>query len=40
MYKTSLTTFESARAELKNKLETPFLANATSIYNGLTFTFL
>jgi len=34
MYKTSLTTFESARAQLKNEeSKLPFLANATRIYD-------
>jgi CHAT domain-containing protein len=34
MYKTALTTFESARAELKDETSRlPFLANATSIYD-------
>ena len=34
MYKTSLATFESARADLKNEnSKLPFLANATSIYD-------
>jgi CHAT domain-containing protein len=34
MYKTSLTTFESARTEIKNEdSKLPFLANATSIYD-------
>jgi CHAT domain-containing protein len=34
MYRTALTTFESARAELKNEeSKLPFLANATSIYD-------
>jgi CHAT domain-containing protein/Flp pilus assembly protein TadD len=34
MYKTSLTTFESARAQLKNEnSKLPFLANATPIYD-------
>ncbi len=34
MYKTALTTFESARSDLKNEnSKLPFLANATGIYN-------
>jgi CHAT domain-containing protein len=39
MYKAALTTFESARAQLKNEdSKLPFLANATSIYDDYIHT--